>query len=93
MLFEFEFKVMPEIPAQQNLVHGPASMSVPNAESKVISNVPEAVMSGFSSAVKEMSATSEDLPPSITNDISFAAEGSLSQIDSSQEKHYRLQIL
>ncbi|CAG9536357.1 unnamed protein product [Cercopithifilaria johnstoni] len=86
---ESDFKVVPEITAQQNLMHGSASsVLLQEAEpiSKVTPGAPETVVSGFPSAAKETSVTSENLLPSNTNDTNFAAEGILPQIDSSQEK-------
>lgn len=86
---ESEFKVMPEISTQQNLMYGPSSpMSLSDAgsTSEVIPGISEAVMPGIPSATEETLTTSENLPSPITADINFEAEGNLPQIESSQEK-------
>uniref|UniRef100_A0A0R3RXA9 SH2 domain-containing protein n=1 Tax=Elaeophora elaphi TaxID=1147741 RepID=A0A0R3RXA9_9BILA len=86
---EPEFNVMSETPVQQHLMHGPASpMSLPDAGSisKVIPGVPVAVRPELPSVVEEKSTTLENLPPSVTTDINFAAEGNPLQIESSQKK-------
>ncbi|VBB26069.1 unnamed protein product [Acanthocheilonema viteae] len=80
-LLESEFRAVSEIPTQQNLMHGSVSPILLPDSGKVTS---ESVMhDGLSSA---MEGTSKNIPPSVTTDINLAAESSLPQIESSQEK-------
>ncbi|KAK6113846.1 hypothetical protein QQG55_53340 [Brugia pahangi] len=84
-LLDSEFNVVPEIPVQQNIMHGSGTpVLLPDVESSnVIPNLPETVVPGLPSDVKGSSATLKNLLPS---DISFAEDGNLPQTDSSEKK-------